>query len=274
MRILLFITVFITICFAFPFFNTKKIWIYEVNGVIGKDVLPKDLKPIIDKLEKDRDVKYFVLKISSPGGGVVDSFEIYHMLKSLKLKRPDLKIVAYIYRGGYSGAYLISLGSDEIVCHPGSSLGSIGVIGSFISLKELFKKIGIQTYVMRTPETKAYPTIYDDLNQEKLEELYRPLIKYYYNIFLNTVRKERHINPERYAGKIYSCLEAVEYKLADRQMYYYQFIEYLKEKLKREGYNPVVENVTPKKDWFEEMFGEVFTWLKYIFVGPQLSMMT
>ena len=191
------------------------------------------------------------------------------MLKEFREHNPNKKIIAYIYGGGYSGAYLMSLGANKIVCQPASGVGSIGVITSFLTLKKLFKKYGIESYVLRKPESKAYPTIYDDLNEQYVQELYGKIVDEFYTKFAEIVSEERHMpidKVKKLSGKIYSCQDGLRLGLVDNSEYYYKYIDNLKKELENKGYSVSIMEKTKKKNPFEELFGEALSNLINSFV--------
>ncbi|HOP35886.1 MAG TPA: S49 family peptidase, partial [Syntrophales bacterium] len=112
-------------------------------GVILVQGVLADARGIIEQIDEfdgNDSVKAVVLRVESPGGGVVPSQEIYDRLKKVKENKI---VVASLGAVAASGGYYIACAADKIVANPGTVTGSIGVILQFPLFEELFRKIGI-----------------------------------------------------------------------------------------------------------------------------------
>ena len=118
-----------------------------------------------------------------------------------------------------SGGYYIAAGSGTIFANPGSVTGSIGVILGFSNLNELFKKIGIKSYIIKSGKFKdlGYPT--RDMNPEDLKVL-QSVVDSIYNQFVRAVAQGRHIPVEKIRiiadGRVFSGLQAKKLGLVDK----------------------------------------------------------
>ena len=80
----------------------------------------------MDKLkmaEENDDIKGIILRVNSPGGGVVESAEIYDKILDIKkVKKP-----VYVSMGSMaaSGGYYISAPADKIYASPETMTGSL-----------------------------------------------------------------------------------------------------------------------------------------------------
>ena len=101
--------------------------------------------PILDSHEtvteltrfgKSSVVKAIVLRIDSPGGGVVPSQEIHDAVKSVRQKHQK-KIIASMGTVAASGGYYIAVATDHILANPGTLTGSIGVIMELANIEGL-----------------------------------------------------------------------------------------------------------------------------------------
>ncbi len=81
-----------------------------------------ELERSLEKARLDSQVKAVILRIDSPGGSATASYEMYSMIK--RFEKP---IVSYGRGIIASGSYLASLGTDNIVVHPFSEVGGVGV---------------------------------------------------------------------------------------------------------------------------------------------------
>jgi protease IV len=86
-----------------------------------------------------------VLRINSPGGGVTASDVMWHDLQEFKA-RTRLPVVACLMDVGAGGAYYLALGADQIVAHPTTVTGGIGVILNLYNLEDtmgMFNAVGM-----------------------------------------------------------------------------------------------------------------------------------
>lgn len=86
-------------------------------------------KNILDAAN-DPDVKAIVFRVSSPGGSVVASDQIWHAVETAQKK--GKKVVVSMGAYAASGGYYVSAGADDIVAWPSTITGSIGVVGGKI----------------------------------------------------------------------------------------------------------------------------------------------
>ena len=81
----------------------------------------------LQQVKDDETVKGIILKVNSPGGGVIESKQIYEAIKAIQ---KDRKIPVYSSMGSMaaSGGYYISAPADKIFADEETMTGSIGVI--------------------------------------------------------------------------------------------------------------------------------------------------
>ena len=126
----------------------EQVGVIEITGVIAD---PKETLTQLKEFRNNEDVKAIVLRINSPGGGVGPSQEIYEEVR----KRSRVKkVVASMGAIAASGGYYVASAADHVMASPGSITGSIGVIMEFANLQELFKKIGVSAFVLKSGEYK------------------------------------------------------------------------------------------------------------------------
>jgi protease-4 len=91
------------------------------------------LADALEAVGSDAAVRAVVLDISSPGGEVTASEDLYFSILSLREKKPVLASVDEI---AASGAYYIASAADQIYAKPASEVGNVGVI-SFLPEPDL-----------------------------------------------------------------------------------------------------------------------------------------
>ena len=83
------------------------------------------VRQAMDEAANDPAVRAVVLEISSPGGEVTASEDLYFEVLRLRDSKP---VVAAVHEMAASGAYYIASAADQIYAKPGSAVGNIGVI--------------------------------------------------------------------------------------------------------------------------------------------------
>jgi protease-4 len=83
------------------------------------------LSEALENAERDPAVAAVVLDISSPGGEVTASEDLYFDVLKLREVKP---VIASIGEMAASGAYYVASAADHIYAKPGSAVGNIGVV--------------------------------------------------------------------------------------------------------------------------------------------------
>ncbi|MGC9334860.1 MAG: S49 family peptidase [Anaerolineae bacterium] len=91
------------------------------------------LRDAMEKAGQDPAVRAIVIEVSSPGGEVTASEDLYFEVLKLREGKP---VVASIGEMAASGAYYIAAAANQIYAKPGSAVGNIGVI-SFLPEPDL-----------------------------------------------------------------------------------------------------------------------------------------
>ncbi|BDG46148.1 MULTISPECIES: signal peptide peptidase SppA [Parageobacillus] len=208
--------------------QSQKIVVLEVNGVIqdvgdagelftasGYD--HQSFLRMIEQAKNDDAVKAIVLRVNSPGGGVVESAEIHDQL--LKLKKETKKPI-YVSMGAMaaSGGYYISTAADKIFASPETLTGSLGVIMQSLNYEGLAKKYGVELVTIKSGPYKDIMNPTRKMTEEEKEILQR-LIHNSYEGFVKVISEGRHL-PESEVrkmadGRIYDGRQAKQLKLID-----------------------------------------------------------
>jgi protease-4 len=105
-------------------FPTPQIAVIRVEGDIWGSYTSL-LSQKLAEVGGDRKVAAVVLDISSPGGEVTASEDLYYDVLNLREKKP---VIASVDEMAASGAYYIASAADQIYAKPSSMVGNIGVI--------------------------------------------------------------------------------------------------------------------------------------------------
>jgi len=171
----------------------------------------------IKKANDDQNIKALVLRVNSPGGGVVASDEIYHALSTV-----DKPVVVVIGDVGASGAYYLSMASDWIVANPNSLVGSIGVISEFPDAGGLLEKMGVDFVVITSGPRKDFGSPYREMTDGE-RAYWQVIIDETYDSFVQIVAAGRKLTVEEVNpladGGVFSGRQALDLKLIDQLGY-------------------------------------------------------
>ncbi|MDD5359953.1 MAG: signal peptide peptidase SppA [Sulfurovaceae bacterium] len=174
-----------------------------------------DILKQIDDAKNNEKIKGVLFSINSPGGGVAPSIDISYAIKDLSKTKPVL-----VYGGDVmaSGGYYSAIYANKIMANPGSMIGSIGVIMEGANMEPLFKKIGIDTQIVKQGKYKEIGTMSREWTPEERSEL-ETLTRDTYDLFVKDVTIARKLdikNMGQYAdAHVYSALRAKSVGLID-----------------------------------------------------------
>ncbi len=170
---------------------------------------------VMERLEEDDDVKAVVLRINSPGGSALASDRMWKAARLVAEKKP---LIASVGDLAASGGYYIASAADQILAHPNSLVGSIGVVGGKFSLAALTEDAGIHTYVLKRGERAAWSTpvrAWTETEREAFETLLRDT----YDRFIDRVATGRGLDRETVLaaaeGRVMTAQDGKELKLVD-----------------------------------------------------------
>ena len=206
-----------------------KVALIEVEGMLMNARTGGFLQPTENKLSlftqqmeqaaRDDQVKAVVLRINSPGGTVTCSDTMYEMVKKFreKTKKP---VIAATQEVAASGAYFVACGCDEIVAHPTSVVGSIGVIFETFDVSRGLDKLGIKSEAIKSGDLKDMGSPFKPLAPEA-RAVMQGMIDEYYARFVTVVTSNRSIADQTKLktatdGRVFSGRQALELGLVDR----------------------------------------------------------
>jgi protease-4 len=175
---------------------------------------------VVDELNEyaeDSSIKAIVLRIDSPGGGVVVSQEIYNAVKNAR--KEGKKVVASMGSVAASGGYYVAAAADRIVANPGTLTGSIGVIMEFANIEKLLEKIGVRGMVVKSGEYKDVGSPMRDMTDAE-KQLLQEVIDDVHSQFITAVAEGRHMQEAEVRaiadGRIFTGRQALKLKLVDQ----------------------------------------------------------
>jgi protease-4 len=191
-----------------------RIALIRVEGVIlDSQTTVGELK----RFSENPSVKAIVLRIDSPGGGVVPSQEIYDAVKRARTKN-NKAVIASMGSVAASGGYYIAAATDRIVANPGTLTGSIGVIMETANVEGLLQKIGIEGVVIKSGKYKDVGSPLRKMSEEE-RGLLQAVMDDVHKQFIEAVAEGRAIelaDAQALAdGRIFTGRQAKEAKLVD-----------------------------------------------------------
>jgi protease-4 len=191
-----------------------RIALVRVEGVI------LDAKDTVAELKRFGDsssVKAIVLRIDSPGGGVVPSQEIHDAVQRVRSKHKKT-VVASMGTVAASGGYYIAAAADRIIANPGTLTGSIGVIMELVNLEGLLKKVGVEGIVVKSGHYKDIGSPFRKMGPDD-RRILQSVMDDVHNQFIEAVAEGRSLDVAAVRkladGRIFTGRQAVDAKLVD-----------------------------------------------------------
>ncbi len=141
----------------------------------------------LDRFAEDEKVKGVVLRINSPGGSALASDRMWEAVRHLAESKP---VIASIGDMAASGGYYVASAADEILAHPNSLVGSIGVVGGKLNASGLAEDIGIHTFVLKRGDRAAWSTPVRGLTPSE-RQAFEGLLRSTYDRFIDRVAEGR-----------------------------------------------------------------------------------
>lgn len=171
----------------------------------------------LKRFGKSSSVKAIVLRIDSPGGGVVPSQEIHDAVMLVRSKHQK-KIVASMGSVAASGGYYIAAATDHILANPGTITGSIGVIMELANLQGLLKKVGVKSVVLKSGRHKDLASPFRKMSEED-RRILQGVLDDIHHQFIEAVAEGRSLALDDVRlmadGRIFTGRQAKEMKLVD-----------------------------------------------------------
>ena len=187
----------------------------EDSTSIFSDVSPsQDIVELIEKADKNSNIKAIILEINSPGGSAVASQEIADAVA-----KANKTTVAWIREVGASGAYWVASASDHIVANRASITGSIGVIASYLEFPGLLEEYNVSYRRLVSGEYKDIGSPFKEMTKEE-KELFQQDLDSIRDYFVSEVAENRHLSKkdvDKVAnGLFYLGAQAKELGLVDQ----------------------------------------------------------
>ena len=169
----------------------------------------------MERLEQDENVKAVVMRINSPGGSALASDRMWEAARNLAEQKP---LIASVGDMAASGGYYIASAAEEILAHPNSLVGSIGVVGGKFNFSALAEDIGVNTFILQRGKRAAWSTPVRPLNPSE-REAFESLLRDTYDRFITRVATGREMEREAVLaaaeGRVMTAQDGKELRLID-----------------------------------------------------------
>jgi protease-4 len=231
-----------------------KIAVVDIKGVIMSS------EEVVRQLKKYRgmsSVKAVLLRIDSPGGGVVASQEMYEEVR--KTRDAGTPVVVSMGSLAASGGYYVACGASRIVANRGTLTGSIGVIAEFLQLQQLLGKIGVDVKTIKSGKLKDSGSQTRKMTEEE-QKYFQALMDDVHRQFIGVVQRERHLSGTETKsladGRVYTGEQAVPLGLVDTLGTYEDAVSIAAAMAGISG-EPAIVKERRRRSWFESVAGDV-----------------
>lgn len=222
-----------------------KILLLDVTGILSEEKkrglglrqetsMVDEFREALKKASRDRKIAGLVVRINSPGGTVTASDILRHELLEYK-RKTGVRVAACMMDVAASGGYYVATAADEIVAHPTTITGSIGVIAMKFNVQGLLGKIGVEAEAVKSGDKKDLLSPFRPATEEE-KKIVQTVIDELHARFIEVIvegRKplSRDAVVKLADGRIYTASQALERRLIDRVAYLDGAIEGVKSTL-------------------------------------------
>jgi Periplasmic serine proteases (ClpP class) len=245
--------------------STPAILQINIEGVIGEPmgVNTDDIKNILldsrSGLLSNGRVKGILLNLNTPGGGAIESDNIYRLIKAYKEKF-QIPVFGFVNGLCASGGMYIAASADQVFASPPSVIGSIGVImGPFFNVTEAMGKIGVASKTLSAGLDKdmmnPFRTWKPD-EDESLKNILNSLYAQFVDILTqNRTKIDKTKLLSEYGAQVFDSVKAQEIGYIDMaNASYDQAVGALLAAAKIDPEKPYqVVELKPKHDWLSAL---------------------
>ncbi|WP_077214249.1 signal peptide peptidase SppA [Bacillus dakarensis] len=188
----------------------------------------------LNHVKDDESVKAVILRVNTPGGGVVESAEIHDKIVEIQ---NEAKKPVYISMGSMaaSGGYYISAPAHKIFASPETLTGSLGVIMQGYNFAGLAEKYGVEFVTIKSGPYKDIMSSTREMTEEE-RAILQSMINNSYEGFVKVISEGRGLSVDEVKkiadGRIYDGRQAKEIGLVDGFGYFEDVIEEVKNEQK------------------------------------------
>ena len=210
-----------------PGTDPGKIAVIHIDGVMqdtGEDDLlgtvgynHQEILNQLDQAAQDGEVEGVVLRVNSPGGGVVESDEVHDRVEGIQ---EDYGKPVYVSMGAQaaSGGYYVAAPAEEIYANGQTITGSLGVIMQSYDVTELADDIGVEAESFTSGEHIDFLSPLSETDDGE-REIVDELVDDAYEQFVDVIEEGRDLSRDDVYdladGRIYTGNQAEDNELID-----------------------------------------------------------
>jgi protease IV len=186
---------------------------------------------MLRKVREDKDIKAVIIRISSPGGSVMASDEIYSEIEKLRSVKPVYASMADV---AASGGYYIALPCDSIFAQNQTITGSIGVISVIPNFSGTIKLLGISNDTINTTKSSGQLNLFKEFNPVDIARFKSYSSDVYKRFVMKTAKNRKMSFDQARAlakGRVWTGADAQKRGLIDGIADLSQVIEIVKKRL-------------------------------------------
>jgi protease-4 len=207
--------------------NGERIALIDVDGVLlntnmtgmssyGENPVAM-FREKLDYLAARRSYRGVVIRINSPGGGVTASDIMRRDLAAFKA-RTGIPVVACLLDVGAGGAYYLATAADQIVAHPTTVTGGIGVILNLYNLQDAMAQFNILGVPIKSGDNIDMGSPIRE-QAENVRLMLQSMADEFHHRFRSTVEQSRPghdpRHPEDFDGRVFTASQALQRGLID-----------------------------------------------------------
>ncbi|HLQ73553.1 MAG TPA: signal peptide peptidase SppA [Bacillota bacterium] len=177
----------------------------------------KEFLNMLDQAGSDPFVDGVIIRVNSPGGGVVESAEIHDKVVDIQ-EQYEKPVYVSMGNTAASGGYYVAAPADKIVAHPATLTGSIGVIMESINISEFADNHGIDFQTIKSGKHKDILSMSRDMTEDE-EKILQSMIDEMYEDFVDVIVAGRDMPEDEVKkisdGRVYTGKQAYELDLVD-----------------------------------------------------------
>ncbi len=197
-----------------------------------------------------------LLYVNSGGGYTYIGDDLYLELMEYK-EETGRPIYAYFDSIAASAAYYAAMSADEIYANRMTTTGSIGVYMTVYDMTELYDKLGIKEYMIKSGDNKGIGGGGQEVTEEYLA-IEQAQVDEMYELFIDIIAKGRNMDKEDIYpiadGRTFTANQALELDLIDGIA---RYEDYKEQVLGYMGDGVVYHEQDAEMDAFMSMFGSI-----------------
>lgn len=174
----------------------------------------------LDAVAANRCYRAVVLRINSHGGGVTASDIMWRDLQNFK-SRTGLPVVACLMDVGTGGSYYLATAADEIMAHPTTITGGLGVILNLYNLQDLLAQFNIIPVPIKAGDNVDVGSPLRP-GTDTSRELLQQMADEFHARFRDVVqqgRPQHKLATDDFDGRVFTAYQALQRGLIDRVGY-------------------------------------------------------